>query len=208
MKRGKTERTAHLITYLYLIVADEKKGGIRWLPIAIFYYTLYFALGFFFFDRLPFIIGLLALGKADQYLGFSSQKIYLERNECESFLGDLVDELPDFLAMEQELSRAERLVVHDVAVGIRADIGVEEIYFILLHDGIAVRQVREAQAQGLHLRALEHEPRLERLLDKIIVTSLAVRGDCGVFFFLGHMAMIHDTRCRMQDDSGSSRTQP
>ncbi len=88
--------------------------------------------------------------------------------------------------MKQKFASAERLMIHDVAVGIGTDVCVKEENLVVLYDGIAVGEVREAEAQGFDLGTLKREPGLEGLFNEIIMMGLAIRGNCRVRFILCH----------------------
>jgi len=156
------------------------------LPASLFYHAFHFTLRFFFLDGLSLVKCFLAFCQANQDFGLAADKVYLEWNKSVAFLGDLADELADLFFMKQEFACPERLVVHNVAVGIGADAGVEQKHLVVLDNGVAVRQVRETQAQGLYLRALERHPRLEGLFDEVIVECLPVCGDRCICFILCH----------------------
>jgi len=156
------------------------------LPASLFYHAFHFTLRFFFLDGLSLVKCFLAFCQANQNLCLTTDKVYLERNEGVAFLGDLADELADLFFVKQEFACPERLVVHNVAVGIGADAGVEQKHLVVLDNGVAVRQVRETQAQGLYLRSLERHPGLEGLFDEVIVVCLAVCGNRGIGFILYH----------------------
>jgi len=148
--------------------------------------AVYFPFGFFFLDRVPFVKGLLAFCEADQHLGPAANEIDLERDERETLLRHFPGKLADLFLMQQELARPERVVVRQIALGIVADVPVQQEHLLVLHDGVAVGQVREPQAQGLHFRADKGDPRFNSLFDEVVVVRFAVRGYCAIFFFFSH----------------------
>src|SRR5438552_3142233 len=86
-------------------------------------------------------------------------------------------------------ARAQRIVVHDVAVAVRADVAVMEHHLAAVHAGEAVPEVGPPLAQRLDLRALERDPRLELLLDREVVDRLAIGCDDLLFPLFRHGAL-------------------
>src|SRR5207249_3659692 len=81
------------------------------------------------------------------------------------------------LHRKEQDARAQGLVVHDVAVAVRADVAVMEHHLSAVHAGEAVPEVGPPLTQGLHLSAHEGDPGLHLLLDRVIVERLAVGRD-------------------------------
>jgi hypothetical protein len=79
--------------------------------------------------------------------------------------------------MEEQLSVPPRLVVPPVAALVGRDRGADEPGLTALDPGVGVAQVDLAAADALDLRAREDEARLERVVDVVLVTGLAVEGD-------------------------------
>ena len=65
-------------------------------------------------------------------------EIDAERDEGESLLLRLAEKLVDFLAVEEQFSGAERLVVHDVAVAIGTDVAVVEKDLSVPHASVTI----------------------------------------------------------------------
>ncbi len=119
---------------------------------------------------------LLALGQPDFDLGKAPfGEIDAERDDRQPLLLGLNQELIDLLAMEQEFPSTERLMIRKVAVAIRTDVAMVEKDLSLSHAGITVLQVHAPISQGLDLRALEHDARLELLFNEIVVVGFAIR---------------------------------
>jgi len=118
----------------------------------------------------------LALGQPDFNLGKAPfGEIDAERDDRQPLLLGLNQELIDLLAMEQEFPGTERLMIRKVAVAIRTDVAMVEKDLSLSHTGITVLQVHAPISQGLDLRALEHDARLELLFNEIVVVGFAIR---------------------------------
>ena len=80
-----------------------------------------------------------AARQADLDLGFSLRtEVNAEGHDRESLLLRLAQELADFFAMEQQLARPQRIVVHDIAVAIRRDVAIVQNHFLMIHTGITV----------------------------------------------------------------------
>ena len=165
------------------------------LPVPFPHDAIYFAFGLLFLDRIPFVKGLLAFCEADQHLGLAAHEIDLERDEREALLRHFPGELADLFLMQQKLSRAERVVVRQIALGIVADVPVQQEHLLVLHNGVAVGQVCKPQAQGFHFRAQKRDPRFNGLFDEVVVVRLAVRSNCGIVFFFSHNSVIRKGRC-------------
>ena len=139
---------------------------------------------------------LLALGQPDFNLGEAPfGEINAERDDRQPLLLGLNQKLIDLLAMEQEFPSTERLMIRKVAVAVGADVAVVEKDLSLSHAGITVLQVHAPISQGLDLRALEHDARLELLFNEIVVVGFAIRDHRffeTVFLFPHQTSDFHD----------------
>ena len=82
---------------------------------------------------------LLAFGQPEFYLGKAPLgEIDAERDEREPLLFRLAEELIDLLAVEEQFPRTERLVIHDVAVAVGADVAVVEKDLTFPHAGVTI----------------------------------------------------------------------
>ena len=93
-------------------------------------------------------------------------------------------ELFDLAVMQQQLPGAQALVVHGVAVGEGADVGVEEEGLAILEQTVGVLEVGLALADGLDLGAAEGDAALVAVAEKVIEAGGAVEG--GVALAGGH----------------------
>src|SRR4029077_4650962 len=98
------------------------------------------AIGLAPLDRLALVELLLAFGERHGHLDAAVLEIQTGGDERHAALDRLPDQLPDFLAMEEELAAAQRLVVRVAAVAVGADVDVVE-------KDLAVLDAREAVAQ-------------------------------------------------------------
>jgi hypothetical protein len=81
----------------------------------------------------------LAFGQPEFDLGKAPLgKIDAERDEREPLLLRLAEELIDLLAVKEEFPSTERLVIHDVAVAVGADVAVVEKDLAVLHAGVTI----------------------------------------------------------------------
>ena len=119
---------------------------------------------------------LLPLGQAEFDLGKAPfGEVDAERDEREPLLLCLAEELVDLLAVEEQFSSTERLVIHDVAMAVGADVAVVEKDLTVLHARIAILQVHAPVSQRFDFRTLEHDACLELIFNKVIVVGLAIR---------------------------------
>jgi len=132
----------------------------------------------------------LAFGQPEFDLGKAPLgEIDAERDECETLLLRLAEELIDFLAVEEQFPSTERLVIHDVAVAVGSDVAVVEEDLSALHTGITILEVHAPFSDGFDLGPLEHDPRLELFFNEIVVVGLAIRHDR---FFALIFLSLHD----------------
>jgi len=118
----------------------------------------------------PLIILPLALREADGELDPSAAVVEVERNKGIARPFHFSDEPPDFLRMKEEFAAAGR-VGADVRGGRFewADVAADEEHFPTFQHDIGLFQLGTASADGLDLPTLQREPRLEALLDEVIV---------------------------------------
>lgn len=81
----------------------------------------------FAFGQPEFNFGKAPLGKIDA-----------ERDKREPLLLRLAEKLIDLLAVEEQLPGTERLVIHDVAVTVGADVAVVEKDLTFPHAGVTI----------------------------------------------------------------------
>src|SRR5438445_342268 len=86
-----------------------------------------FPLGVPFRDRLALVELALASGQADLDLGMVAGEVNAQRDERVTLLLHLADQARDLLAVQQELARAQRVMVHDVALSVWRDVNVLQL---------------------------------------------------------------------------------
>src|SRR5438874_13023125 len=75
-------------------------------------------------DRLPLVVLPLAPPQPDLDLRAIAREVNAQRDERVALLANLADEARDLLAVQQQLARAHRLVVHEVALSVGRDVHV------------------------------------------------------------------------------------
>ena len=107
--------------------------------ISTFNLLLYPPVGISFLDVVAFVVVFLAAGDCDFHLG-QSHLVDKDgkRHERQTFQGRIADELPDFLFMQQQLSRTQRIYVEPVALFVRADVHSIHDDLVALDLGVAL----------------------------------------------------------------------
>ena len=82
--------------------------------------------------------------------------------------------------MQQELSRPERIVIADVAVGIRPNMGIQQESLTIFDDSVGVLQVSLSLADRFDFGAAESDSALVAVEEKVIMAGGAV--DDGIAF--------------------------
>ena len=117
------------------------------------------------------------------------RKINPQRDEGEPFLLRLPDQLVDFLPMQQQLAGAQGIVIHDIAVAVRADVTMVEKDLAVIDGGVAVLEIHPAIAQRLHFSPAKHHTRLQPLFNEVVVVGLPIGRDDLVLVLL---LLFHD----------------
>src|SRR6185312_6227230 len=151
--------------------------------------------GFGFVVGLTFAFGgafvpvLLAFGEGDLALHTAVLEVKTDRDQRDALLAGEGVELFDLFPVEQELTGACLLVVHDVAVGEVADVHVQQEGFAVLEQTVGVFEVRFAFADALDLGAAEGDAGLEFVGKEVVETGgtiergVASAGGYGVAVF-------------------------
>src|SRR5206468_6133995 len=117
-------------------------------------------------DIFSTVIFMLALAKAYFELRLPGRcEIKPQGHQCEPLLLGPAHELIDLPAMQEQLARAQWVVIHDVAVTIRTDVAVVQDYLGPVHPGETVPQVDKTFTNGFDFGALQRHARLVALLN-------------------------------------------
>jgi len=119
---------------------------------------------------------LFALGEGYLALDASVFEVELDRDEGEAFLAGEGLELFDLFFVEEELARAEALVVHGVAVREGADVGVEEEALAVFEEAVGVFEVGFAFADRFNFSPAEGDATLEAVGEEVVEAGGAVEG--------------------------------
>src|SRR3954468_10895941 len=113
--------------------------------------------------RFALVVILLAPRQADGHLYPAVLEVHADRDQRHPFFDRLANQLPDLLAMQEQLATPERLVIGVAAVRVRADVHVVEEHLPIFDPREAVAKVDAALADRLHLGAEQRDTRFERL---------------------------------------------
>ena len=80
----------------------------------------------------------------------------------------------DLFFVEQEFSGPDGVMVHDIPMGVRADMAIQEEDFGILYYDITVFEIGLAVTQGFDLSAGEQDACLKGLFNGIVVKGLSV----------------------------------
>jgi hypothetical protein len=119
---------------------------------------------------------LFALGEGYFALDAAVAEIKLHRDERVALLGRQSFKFLDLSFVQQELSGSQGLVVHGVAVGERADVGVEEETLTVLEEAVRVLEVGLAFADGFDLGAAQGDAALKAVGEEVVEAGRAVVG--------------------------------
>src|SRR5688572_12644776 len=137
----------------------------------------------------PLVVKLLTLAECHRHLRDAAFEVELERNERQTLPLDRSYQTPDLPLVQQQLSRPGRLVIVVAGALVRRNVKVEQVDLAVAHDAIGVGEVRFAVAERFHLASGEHQTRLVRIEDAVVMTSPPVLGDRRVLWIvvgLGH----------------------
>jgi len=168
------------------------------LPFARLHRALYFAPRLPILDVLAPVVFVFAFAQSDFELRLPRRReIKPQGDQCQPLLLGPAHELIDLPAMQEQLSRAQRVVIHDVAVTVGANVAVVQNHLGPVHPGETVPQVDKTFTNGFDFGALQRHARLVALLNVVIVKGLAIRGHhgLGLFALLCH-AGPRQTRCQ------------
>src|SRR5258706_11474102 len=166
------------------MAARSELGPVEQPPQLVAHRALDLSLGVALRNRLPLVVLPLAARQPDLDLRSIAREINAQWDERVALLSHLADEARDLLPMQQQLARAHRLVVHEVALRVRRDVHVLQPCLIAVDSHESVAQVASALADRLHLRACQHHAGFELLIDEVVVKGAAVDGPVAVAVLL------------------------
>ena len=119
---------------------------------------------------------LLAFGKGQFAFDAAVFEVELDGDQGVALLLGGDDELVDLAFVEEEFAGAEGVVVHRVAVGEGADVGVEEEGFAVFEEAVGVFEVGFAFADGFDLGAAEGDAGFYAVGEEVVEAGGAVEG--------------------------------
>ncbi len=131
-------------------------------------------------DVATLVVELLPAGQAQLDLGLAPRDVEAKGDDGLAFGLGAAQQLVDLAPVEQQLAGPLRVVVVPIPLLERRDVGADEPGLATLDPGIGVGDIGLARTDRLDLRAGQHEPRLERLVDRELVAGFSVEGDGGV----------------------------
>ena len=136
--------------------------------------TFNFPLSCLVLQVLTLVIGMLAGSQCQFKFGLAMLEIDLERHQGKALLPGLAEQLHDLSLMHQQLARTQRIVIEDISLFIGTDMHILHKNLAIPDDCIAVLEIGPARPQGLYFRPLQSQTGLIGLMDKEIMTCLAI----------------------------------
>lgn len=128
-------------------------------------------------DVLPFVVAPLARAEADQDLHAPILEVRLQRDDCHTLLLRCAGQLADLPLVREQCARLRRTMLAGRA---RRCVLVDPhaVQFQrqrhLRGADIPLSERHPSGADGLHLRAVQNDPALERVGDRVVVPGLAI----------------------------------
>jgi len=119
---------------------------------------------------------LFALGEGEFTLDSAVAEIKFDGDERVAFLLRQTLEFIDFLLVQKELAGAQGFMIHGVAVGERADVGVQEEALAVLEETVGVFEIGLAFADGLDLGSSQGDSGLEAVGEEVVEAGGAIVG--------------------------------
>jgi hypothetical protein len=123
-----------------------------------------------------FIPLLFALGKGDLAFDPAVAEVEAGGNQGEAFLAGSDFEFAHLGFVQQKFAGAQRLVVHGIAVGKRADVGVEQEALSVLEQAVGVLEVGLAFANRLNFGAAEGDAGFVFVEEGVVIAGGAIVG--------------------------------
>src|SRR6266851_756785 len=118
------------------------------------------------------IVQLLAARQGQLALDAPLFQVNLRRYQGQALFPRLALQLLDFTAVQQQLAPPRRLVVGAIAMGVLADVSVEQPRFIVVDRAVGFLELHLAGFGGLHFGSRQNHAGLEALQQEIIVPRL------------------------------------
>jgi len=141
-------------------------------------------------EGFAFIVELLAATDTDLKLGETTPEINFGRHQGQSFLCNLLHQLVDLKAMQQQFTLSQRIVVFAIALFIGTDVHIIDEQFTIANAAIGFLDTDLPHAHGFHLSALQGQAGFYDFIDKVLVISLFIVGD----YFYTHINSTFKTR--------------
>jgi len=125
---------------------------------------------------LALIPKLFALGQRKFNLDLAVFEVHPRRDQSESLLLRLADQLADFLPMHKQLPRPQRRMIRVAPVFIRTDMAVQQPQLPVLDEPVRVLQVRPATPDRLHLGPRQRHPSLKFFQQEVVMRSDPING--------------------------------
>src|SRR3954452_23192909 len=155
-------------------------------------------------QRVPLVVGLLALGEPDLDLRAAVLEVQGQRDQRVALVADLALDLGDLGLVEQQLAATTGGMVGPRALRVLRDVDAVQPDLVAVDLGEAVHQGGAALSKGLHLGPHEHEAGLPRVLHVVVVSRLAVLRDHLAPLLLRHPAIVSG-RCAGSESRGLDR---
>src|SRR5215475_11687014 len=137
-------------------------------------------------DRRALVVQLLAASQAELGLGATLHPVEPQRHQREPALLDLPAQLVELAAVQQELALTLRVMAELAGGAVRADVDAHQEELVAEEAGVGVLQVDAAVAERLHLAPDERQPRLQALVEMVLVEGPPVDGDVAVAGLVAH----------------------
>src|SRR5579864_2270343 len=119
--------------------------------------------------RFTLVPELLALGQSQLHFDSPILEVHSSWNQRQALLLRLADQLANFFAMHQQLSRAQGSMIKDVAVLVGTNMRVQQPDRVVLNQAVRVLQVSQTPSYGLNLGPSQDHPCLKFFQQEIVM---------------------------------------
>jgi hypothetical protein len=141
--------------------------------------TFQLAVGLALFDVVAPVEFHFALADAERDFHFAVLPVKRQRHERVAFDGSEFKQFSDLRFVQEQFARRFGNVVLKITVRVFVNVDVVNPDFVFVHAREGVGDLPLARAQRLDLRAVQHDPRLERLEDVVIAPGFVIGHDVG-----------------------------